>query len=49
MLVINGIHLLENLKLDDLASKQAYEFAFVIQPLKLQGATGSTVAPIAVR
>ena len=49
MLVINGIHLLENLKLDELAQKQVYEFAFVIQPLKLQGATGSTVAPIAVR
>src|SRR5439155_300365 len=25
------------------------EFAFIIQPLKLKGATGSTVAPIAVR
>ena len=49
MLVINGIHLLENLKLDELAAKQAYEFAFILQPLKLQGATGSTVAPMAVR
>jgi kynurenine formamidase len=48
-LVINGIHLLENLKLDELAAKRAYEFAFVVQPLKLQGATGSTVAPMAVR
>jgi kynurenine formamidase len=49
MLVINGIHLLENLKLDELAAKQVYEFAFIVQPLKLQGATGSTVAPMAVR
>jgi kynurenine formamidase len=49
MLVINGIHLLENLKLDELAASRAYEFAFVIQPLKIQGGTGSTVAPIAVR
>jgi kynurenine formamidase len=49
MLVINGIHLLENLKLDELASKRVHEFAFVMQPLKLKGATGSTVAPIAVR
>jgi kynurenine formamidase len=49
MLVINGIHLLENMKLDDLAAKRVYEFAFVIQPLKIQGGTGSTVAPIAVR
>ena len=49
MLVVNGIHLLENLKLDELAQKQVYEFAFVMQPLKIQGGTGSTVAPIAVR
>jgi len=49
MLVINGVHLLENLKLDELSQKQVYEFAFIIQPLKIQGATGSTVAPIAVR
>jgi kynurenine formamidase len=49
MLVVHGIHLLENLKLDDLAAKQVYEFAFVVQPLKIQGATGSSVAPIAIR
>ena len=49
MLVVNGIHLLENLKLDEVAASRTYEFAFVIQPLKIQGGTGSTVAPIAVR
>jgi len=48
-LVVNGVHLLENLKLDELAAKQAYEFAFIMQPLKIQGGTGSTVSPIAVR
>jgi len=48
-LTVNGVHLLENLKLDDLAAKQVYEFAFIMQPMKLQGATGSTVAPVAVR
>jgi kynurenine formamidase len=48
-LVVNGIHLLENMKLDELAAKKVYEFAFILQPLKMQGATGSTVAPIAVR
>jgi kynurenine formamidase len=48
-LVVNGVHLLENLKLDELAGKQVYEFAFVMQPLKIQGGSGSTVAPIAVR
>jgi kynurenine formamidase len=49
MLVVNGIHLLENLALETLAAKGVYEFAFVLQPLKLQGATGSTVAPVAIR
>ena len=49
MLVVNGIHILENLKLDELAAKRVYEFAFVMQPLKGQGFTGSTVAPVAVR
>jgi len=49
MLVVNGIHLLENLKLDELAAKRAYEFALIVEPLKIQGGTGSTVAPIAIR
>ncbi|HYP08439.1 MAG TPA: cyclase family protein [Bryobacteraceae bacterium] len=49
MLVVHGIHLIENLKLDDLAAKKVYEFAFVVQPLKIRGGTGSTVAPIAIR
>jgi kynurenine formamidase len=48
-LVVNGIHLLENMKLDDLAAKRVYEFAFMMQPLKIKGGSGSTVAPIAVR
>jgi kynurenine formamidase len=49
MLVVNGIHLLENLKLDNLAAKHVNEFALMLEPLKLQGATGSTVAPVAGR
>jgi kynurenine formamidase len=48
-LVVNGVHLLENLNLNELTSKQVYEFAFIMRPMKLQGATGSTVAPVAVR
>jgi kynurenine formamidase len=48
-LVVNGVHLLENMKLDELAAKGVEEFAFVMQPLKLKGATGSTVAPAAIR
>ena len=49
MLVVNGIHLIENLRLDELAARRAYEFALIVEPLKIQGGTGSTVAPIAVR
>jgi kynurenine formamidase len=49
MLVVNGIHLLENLRLEALAGAGAHEFAFILQPLKMQGGTGSTVAPVAVR
>ena len=48
-LVVNGIHLLENLRLDELATRRAHEFALVVEPLKIQGGTGSTVAPVAIR
>jgi kynurenine formamidase len=48
-LVVNGIFLLENLRLHELADANAWEFAFIIQPLKMKGGTGSTVAPVAVR
>ncbi len=48
-LVINGIFLLENLRLGELAAAQAYEFALVLEPLKIKGGTGSTVAPVAIR
>lgn len=47
-LVINGIFLLENVKLDELAAKKIHEFAFAVQPLKIKGGTGSTVAPVAI-
>jgi kynurenine formamidase len=48
-LVVNGIFLLENMKLDELAASRTYEFAFAVQPLKIKGGTGSTVAPVAIR
>lgn len=47
-LVINGVHLLENMKLDLLAQRREKEFAFIMQPLKVQGGSGSTVAPSAM-
>jgi kynurenine formamidase len=47
-LVVHGVHLLENMKLDELAERRLYEFAFLMQPLKIAGGTGSTVAPTAL-
>ena len=49
MLIQHGVYLMENLELDALAAAHAYEFAFIVQPLKIKGATGSAIAPIAVR
>ncbi len=49
LLVRNGIYLLENLDLSELARDGATEFAFVFAPLRLKGATGSPGNPIAVR
>ena len=48
-LAVHGIYLVENFKLDELAAKRVFEFALVLQPLKLVGATGVTIAPVAVR
>ena len=47
-IIVNGIPLLENLRLDELAARRAHEFALILEPLKIQGGTGSTVAPIAI-
>ena len=48
-LVANGVLLMENLKLSEIAAAEFGEFAFIAQPLRIQGASGSTVAPVAVR
>ncbi len=47
-LVVHGVHLLENMKLDELAERRVHEFAFLMQPLRIKGGTGSTVAPSAL-
>lgn len=43
-----GINILEVLDLEALAAAGAYEFVFVAIPLKLVGATGSPIRPLAV-
>ena len=48
LLVRHGIYIIENLFLEELAREQCYEFRFICLPLKLRGATGSPVRPIAI-
>jgi kynurenine formamidase len=48
LVVRAGIPIIENLNLEELAAAKVYEFAFVCLPLKMRGATGSPVRPIAL-
>lgn len=48
MLVEHGIYLIETMNLEELARDRVYEFTFVMAPLRLVGATGSPVRPLAV-
>lgn len=48
LLVRAGIPIIENLNLEQLAAEKVYEFVFVCLPLKMRGATGSPVRPIAI-
>lgn len=48
LLVRAGIPIIENLNLEELAAAKVYEFAFVCLPMKMRGATGSPVRPIAL-
>ena len=48
LLVEEGIHIIETLDLEGLSAAGVTEFLFVMAPLKLVGATGSPVRPLAV-
>lgn len=48
LLVHNGVTHLENLYLEELAAQHIYEFLLIVTPLRLLGATGSWVHPIAI-
>lgn len=48
LLVEQGIHIIENLNLDELAGAGASEFLFVAAPLRLRGATGSPIRALAL-
>lgn len=48
LLARHGIHIIENLQLEDLAAAEQYRFYFICTPLKFVGATGSPVRPVAL-
>jgi kynurenine formamidase len=48
LLIELGIYLMESLDLEGLAADEVYEFLFVALPLKIRGATGSMLDPVAV-
>ncbi len=47
LIVQNGIFIIENLFLEEVASAQENEFLFVCLPLKMRGVTGSPIRPVA--
>jgi kynurenine formamidase len=48
MLVERGVYILEMVYLEELARARAYEFCLICLPLKIHGATGSFLRPIAM-
>jgi len=48
LLVEHGIHIIETMDLEELATAQVHKFLLVMLPLKFVGATGSPVRPLAV-
>lgn len=48
LLVEHGIHIIEHLRLGELAGRGIAEFAFVLAPLNIVGATGSPLRPLAL-
>jgi kynurenine formamidase len=47
LLVESGIHIIENLDLEELARDKRREFHFVGAPLKIEGGTGAPIRPLA--
>jgi kynurenine formamidase len=48
MLVERGVHLIEIMDLEAVAAERIHEFCFVCLPLRITGATGSWLRPIAI-
>ncbi len=48
LIVRRGIHIMENLFLEELAARRIHEFLFMALPLKVAGGTGSPIRPVAL-
>jgi kynurenine formamidase len=48
LLVESGIHIIECLNLEQLAAEGVSEFFFIGAPMKIRGATGAPVRPLAI-
>jgi len=48
LLAEKGVMFIEQMFLEELAKDQIYEFAFIAASLKLRGASGSPMRPIAI-
>jgi len=43
-----GVHIIENLALEELAAARVYRFCLIVLPPKIRGATGAPVRPVAI-
>ncbi len=48
LIVEHGMHIIEVMNLEELAAAAVHEFAFVAAPLRIVGATGSPIRPLAL-
>jgi len=49
LLVERGVHILENVRSDELAADKAYEFFFMLAAPRFQGAVQTVAHPVAIR
>ena len=47
-LAVAGVHIIENLIMDDLVEREIFAFCFMLSAVKFKGATGCPVRPIAI-
>jgi kynurenine formamidase len=48
LLVESGIHIMECLNMEEIAAAGVREFLFVAAPMKIRGATGAPMRPLAL-